>query len=266
MKFLRLLIILPIFCFSQNQEIGLVEYDYKIPAKKVLHKDAFLYFNNIKSTFVYDKEGLNTSQKGGVNIDNNRGVNVRFKSSDKVGALFYRDFSTKEISFRSAKSSLFEAFVVEDTWIKINWKIKNKFKQIGKYKCQKAIGNFRGRTYTAWFTEAIPLPYGPWKLFGLPGLILEAEDSEKMFIAKFKAIKYPCKCEFKFNKPTAKESKTLKEYVEFRDNIGTYVFRKMKSRMPRNIATKMRNTSKKDTERKFRDEKTFEWETKKEKN
>jgi len=261
MKFLKLLILLPYIMFSQNQEVGIVKYDYKIPAKKTVIKNSHLYFNNNKTIFLYNKEGMEINNSG-VKTNENGGLNIRFKSSDEVGTLFYRNYITKETSFRTAKSTLFEAFTVEDTWVKINWKIKNKFKKIGKYKCQKAVGEFRGRTYTAWFTEEIPLQYGPWKLFGLPGLILEAEDSEKMFVAKFKEIKYPCNCEFNFEKPKAEESKTLKEYVEYRDNISDYVFRKMKSKIPRNIGVNLRQKPKSKDGRKYRDEKTFEWEEK----
>lgn len=50
------------------------------------------------------------------------------------------------------------------------------------YVCKKAITKFGGREYIAWYTPDIPLPYGPYKFAGLPGLILKIEDVDKMFI------------------------------------------------------------------------------------
>lgn len=61
---------------------------------------------------------------------------------------------------------------------RFNWKITNERKTILSYSCKKATTTFRGRTYAAWYTEAIPLSNGPWKFNGLPGLILEVSDSK----------------------------------------------------------------------------------------
>ena len=42
------------------------------------------------------------------------------------------------------------------------------------FNCTMATTHFRGRDWKVWFCEEIPLPLGPWKLGGLPGLILAA--------------------------------------------------------------------------------------------
>jgi GLPGLI family protein len=49
------------------------------------------------------------------------------------------------------------------------------------YACHLAVATFRGRTWKAWYTEDIPVDDGPWKLCGLPGLILKATDAQGKF-------------------------------------------------------------------------------------
>ena len=102
-----------------------------------------------------------------------------------------------------------------------NWKISNKeTKKIGKFDCTKATTTFRGRNYTAWFAKTIPVPYGPWKLGGLPGLILEAYDTNKNVYWYFKSIEYPApnvQVETKIYNRKMEEQKefiTLKEYAK----------------------------------------------------
>jgi GLPGLI family protein len=49
------------------------------------------------------------------------------------------------------------------------------------YTCYRATCRFRGRNYEAWYTPEIPRSEGPWKLQGLPGLILKASDSRQHY-------------------------------------------------------------------------------------
>lgn len=46
------------------------------------------------------------------------------------------------------------------------------------YRCTRATTQFKGRQWSAWYAADIPVSEGPWKLCGLPGLILKAEDDE----------------------------------------------------------------------------------------
>jgi len=66
------------------------------------------------------------------------------------------------------------------------WKIEPGTREILSYTCQKAVTDFRGRHYEAWFAPDLPVNDGPWKFSGLPGLILAVEDSAKNF--SFQAV------------------------------------------------------------------------------
>lgn len=50
------------------------------------------------------------------------------------------------------------------------------------YQCSMAVTNYKGRTWYAWYAEDIPLDAGPWKLGGLPGLILRAYDAPRHYV------------------------------------------------------------------------------------
>lgn len=62
------------------------------------------------------------------------------------------------------------------------WEIEDEVKDIMGYECTKATADFRGRRWIAWFAPEIPVQEGPWKLFGLPGLILEAYDADRGYV------------------------------------------------------------------------------------
>ena len=68
------------------------------------------------------------------------------------------------------------------------WQLDEDTMSIGGYKCSKAIGKYAGRTWTVWYTEEIPTSAGPWKLRGLPGMILKAEDETGIFTFIFSGL------------------------------------------------------------------------------
>jgi hypothetical protein len=74
---------------------------------------------------------------------------------------------------------LLGSFLVTGTLPDINWQVTGDTATFGGLHCQKATGHFKGRDYTAWFCPDLPLHIGPWKLNGLPGVIVEAYDAKK---------------------------------------------------------------------------------------
>ncbi len=61
------------------------------------------------------------------------------------------------------------------------WRIKAEYDTVLSYRCQKAVCNFKGRSYVAWFAPGIPVNGGPWQFSGLPGLILKVVDTRNHY-------------------------------------------------------------------------------------
>lgn len=60
----------------------------------------------------------------------------------------------------------------------LDWELTDSVTNVLGYECQGARCRFRGREWTVFYTEEIPLSDGPWKLHGLPGLIMKASDEK----------------------------------------------------------------------------------------
>lgn len=72
---------------------------------------------------------------------------------------------------------------------KINWKISSDKEKIGEWNVQKAEADFAGRHWIAWFSTDIPIQDGPYKFYGLPGLIVKIEDKTGSHKLELKGIK-----------------------------------------------------------------------------
>lgn len=94
----------------------------------------------------------------------------------KVSYQIYKNYPSGKVTTldRLAMSN----FRCEEANEKPEWEILPDTMKILSYPCQKATCRFKGRDYEAWFTTEIPRSEGPWKLYGLPGLILKAQDRQ----------------------------------------------------------------------------------------
>lgn len=80
------------------------------------------------------------------------------------------------------------AYYIEPTECPI-WTIGDSLRNISGRECIDAHCSFRGREWTAWFTPEIPIKEGPWKLFGLPGLVVEAYDNQQHYRFELTSIR-----------------------------------------------------------------------------
>ncbi len=79
-----------------------------------------------------------------------------------------------EITFIGGISDL--GFYYIEKFPKYDWILQDEDSTICNYICHKAQTTYHGRTWIVWYTEELPYDDGPWKLSGLPGLILKADD------------------------------------------------------------------------------------------
>lgn len=94
----------------------------------------------------------------------------------KFRELIVKDVQKKQ--FYSERKFFIKSFQI-DYNCPMNWKIKEEKSNFFGYKVQKAEVDFGGRQWIAWFTNDIPISDGPYKFYGLPGLILKIEDKTK---------------------------------------------------------------------------------------
>lgn len=193
MKYIVVLIIL--FGLNLHAQKGIVYYGQikspgmRAPAGPDLN--AYLVFNKNESYYVTAKDSLEkviSKNKSVFKGPNKQQVAYNGAKTFRYGEQVY--YSRKNDSLWWSQRFGDNIYIAEKRPV-IDWKLLSETKKIGSFTAHKATGEFRGRTYTAWYTTKIPLPYGPWKLQGLPGLILEAYDEKKEMYLYFKSLEYP---------------------------------------------------------------------------
>lgn len=133
--------------------------------------DAKLTFSEQKSCFEYKLFANDTTTTEREDENGNIKLTIPNKNQQTI-FINYKDKKITEL--KKFKSTYF----VEDTLSFPQWNITDEIKNVNNYKCQKATTFFKGREYEVWYAIEYPTIFGPWKLNGLPGLIIFAQDKK----------------------------------------------------------------------------------------
>jgi len=164
---------------------------------------ATLYANEDQSRFEYAIKDTVQNKEIDVAESETNTYEFNFKVKDTSQNIIFIKKSDRMLynQVMSTKNRL----AISEQLPAIDWKFTPDEKMIGSFACKKATAQFRGRTYTAWYAESIPVSIGPWKLGGLPGLILEASDATGEVHFSASKVVLPFKSEVAYLDPAIKK-------------------------------------------------------------
>ena len=176
---LALLLIIGFTSFAQNRFF----YDYKfIPDstdKANVLKEIMLLDIDKSGSKYYGQEKFIADSTSQADLERQLKLSpnsISISRNDKPGMITYK--VTKQ--YHDFKTHLFtkissDSYKIEEDK-KPEWKILPDKQKIGEYNAQKATTKYGGREWTAWFSTDLPFQDGPYKFYGLPGLIVKIED------------------------------------------------------------------------------------------
>ena len=166
--------------FTEEQKAATKKHQDAVSGKKYVlkfNKNHSLFTENIKLSLLPTRP-MRTG--GGMDLINSPGN-------------FYKDLVTK--NYVNQKDLFGKQFIIQGALENIAWQKTNAVKTIGKYVCFKATAQVantnryddddnQGETITvvAWFTLDIPVSQGPGMFWGLPGLILEVQTEDVVYL------------------------------------------------------------------------------------
>lgn len=97
---------------------------------------------------------------------------------------FFLKRNFEENTIYDVMTLLGKTYILEDSLRAPNWKILNDMKEVAGHICMNAYweDTLKQQRIVAWFALDMPVPAGPERLCGLPGLILEADVNDGALI------------------------------------------------------------------------------------
>jgi GLPGLI family protein len=183
---LFIFLMLPVSLFAETKDSidvsrFAVVYDYQC---HTVDKNGVAVTDSFRLAVLVGTHITKCAEYNGVMIDDFGEVG---KKEFQYGEFYAQQYNVPIIymNYPEGQFSAFDKVVPQRYLVKgelkpIDWTLTEDTMTIGGYLCYKAMGKYAGRTWTAWYTEDIPMSAGPWKLCGLPGMILKAVDAENI--------------------------------------------------------------------------------------
>lgn len=109
---------------------------------------------------------------------------------------WFGNLASDEVLYTSYDNSL-KRYCVKDTLKFITWTLEQDTAILMQQKCQKAIGNYNGAKYEAWYATSIPVSVAPLQFRGLPGLLLKVTNLNSKTSVTLVNLEWPIKENFK---------------------------------------------------------------------
>jgi len=258
---LNFIIIIFVCCVAFSQKNIKIEYEVAINTDlgDTIKQKGYLYVNKEKDKTFYITQ-IHSSKKNSFKTEE--------KEEEKIVSLIlssglddfnYIDYKENQIITR--EDIIGKSYLIKENLPILYWKLSNETKTLYNVLLNKATCYFRGRNYTAWYSVETPLGYGPWKFYGLPGLIYEIYDQTHKYTWILKKVEFTDE-DFEFSKIINEKDNfiTIKKYAElkFSDKSDNIIEQQIRAIVPRGAIITRKKIPRSGKEIKF------EWETEEE--
>ena len=190
MKLILLLFFISSFSFSQNIMVNYKQtYNYDFEDNRLIELFIDVKKNSSVQITNFQYQKYNSYDK----IESSNTVSSSLGRKVDYDYLF---LNLEDKSLKMYQDLLKKFYDIQDVFPEVKWNLLADKKKIDGIEVFKALGTYRGKEWEVWYAPSIPHSFGPWKLNGLPGLILSAVDKEKNNSFIVEKISYNASCKF----------------------------------------------------------------------
>ncbi|WP_025144899.1 GLPGLI family protein [Pedobacter jeongneungensis] len=233
--FLALFVLIPILSFAQEKDLVVAKAYYKfthirdtINLSRTVEDNMLLLLGKTSTAYKsYTKMAHDSIMLA--NMEKMKKTQISSPGQSGTGTQIYV-YQKQKKAFQL--DPLIKDYYYEIKYPVIKWSIKSDTTTISGLKCQKATGTWGGRIYDAWFCPDLPFNAGPWKLRGLPGLIVAASDRKKQVVFEFTGFTKSDKKDAYIEPPVGYIATNEKQYNKMHEAFLNDPIAYMKSVMP----------------------------------